>query len=194
MANIKVSEMTEATTFEDGDYTMIVQANQSKKISKENIFNDLEDEISSNTNDISTINDNIGTMANLKTQITTDLVSGINSIIDADIYSTTEVKTNKIWIDNKPIYRKVINFGTLPNTTDKLVDPNIVDLERIVTMKGLAYNVADGNTFPLPNVTTGGSQYTIDIAIINKQIRIRTATDRTSMTAYITLEYTKTSD
>ena len=38
MANIKVSEMTEATSFDDGDYTMIVQANQNKKISKENLL------------------------------------------------------------------------------------------------------------------------------------------------------------
>ena len=31
MANIKVSEMTEATSFDDGDYTMIVQANQNNR-------------------------------------------------------------------------------------------------------------------------------------------------------------------
>lgn len=38
MANIKVSEMTEATEFNSNDYTMIVQANQNKKINKENMF------------------------------------------------------------------------------------------------------------------------------------------------------------
>lgn len=31
-----------------------------------------------------------------------------------DVYSTSEVKTNKIWIDNKPIYRKVVQ---IPRTT-----------------------------------------------------------------------------
>ena len=41
MANIKVSEMTEATEFNNNDYTMIVQANQSKKISKANLFKDI---------------------------------------------------------------------------------------------------------------------------------------------------------
>ena len=27
-----------------------------------------------------------------------------------DIYSTKEVKTNKVWIDGKPIYRKVVEY------------------------------------------------------------------------------------
>lgn len=32
-----------------------------------------------------------------------------------DYYSTTETKTNKVWIDGKPIYRLVKNIGYLPN-------------------------------------------------------------------------------
>lgn len=59
MANIKVSEMTEATAFEDGDYTMIIQGNQNKKISHENILGDIKDDISTINNNISLINTNI---------------------------------------------------------------------------------------------------------------------------------------
>lgn len=59
MANIKVSEMTEATSFDDGDYTMIVQANQNKKISHENILGNIKDDISTINNNISLINTNI---------------------------------------------------------------------------------------------------------------------------------------
>jgi len=36
--------------------------------------------------------------------------SGYEEIEDFDKYSTNEVKTNKIWIDGKPIYRKVVIF------------------------------------------------------------------------------------
>ena len=64
MANIKVSEMTEATVFDDGDYTMIIQGNTSKKISHENMLGDIED--------------NIGNLSNLTTTNKTDLVSAIN--------------------------------------------------------------------------------------------------------------------
>lgn len=66
MADIKVSEMTEATTFDDNDYTMIVQANQSKKIAKTNMFND--------------INTNIGDMSSLETTDKSSLVNAINEI------------------------------------------------------------------------------------------------------------------
>lgn len=36
-----------------------------------------------------------------------------NIVNNKDNYSTDEVETNKVWIDNKPIYRKVLS-GTLP--------------------------------------------------------------------------------
>lgn len=66
MADIKVSEMTEATTFDDNDYTMIVQANQSKKITKTNMLND--------------INNNIGDITTLETTDKSNLVNAINEI------------------------------------------------------------------------------------------------------------------
>ena len=34
-------------------------------------------------------------------------------------YSTTEINTGMKWIDGKPIYRKVVDFGSLPNNTYK---------------------------------------------------------------------------
>lgn len=48
-----------------------------------------------------------------------------NAVVSQSIYSTTETKTNKIWVDNKPIYRKCwsgldigtseVNIGTINN-------------------------------------------------------------------------------
>lgn len=38
MANIKVSELPSATSFEDEDYVMIIQSNTSKKITKKNMY------------------------------------------------------------------------------------------------------------------------------------------------------------
>ena len=49
MANIKVSELTTATQFNDDDYTMIVQNGENKKITKENAFNDINEEIDAKT-------------------------------------------------------------------------------------------------------------------------------------------------
>jgi len=42
--------------------------------------------------------------------------NNLNSM-QQDIYSTSEIKTNKVWTDNKPIYRKVISTNT-PSTAD----------------------------------------------------------------------------
>lgn len=188
MANIKISEMTEATIFDDGDYTMIVQANQNKKISKENMLSE------------------VGELSNLETINKSNIVNSINEVNNIatnnakdNIYSLSETDTGKIWIDSKPIYRKVIDFGALPNTSDKFVPLDITNLDRIIFLYGLARDTLTGNYFPLPNGTTVGSPYLIDFAIASggeytNAIRIRTQTDRTNFNAYIIVEYTKTTD
>lgn len=48
MANIKVSELVEANEFTDNDYTMIVQSNANKKISKANMLNGLASQTETN--------------------------------------------------------------------------------------------------------------------------------------------------
>lgn len=39
--------------------------------------------------------------------------------VEEDIYSTTETKTNKVWIDGKPIYRRVFNSNTAQTFTSR---------------------------------------------------------------------------
>ena len=55
-----------------------------------------------------------------------------------DSYSSTEVLTNKIWTDNSPIYRKVVDLGYLPNNTQTTVSLNISHLGKITHFEGLA--------------------------------------------------------
>lgn len=96
MANIKVSEMTEATSFDDGDYTMIVQANQNKKISKENIFS------------------NIGDLSNLETTDKTSIVNAINSNLPVILYDNstgTDSQTITLNDDASNYSRIEIYFG-----------------------------------------------------------------------------------
>lgn len=191
MANIKVSEMTEATSFDNGDYTMIVQANQNKKISKENIFSNLENEISTNASDISTINTNIGNLSSLETDDKTSVVSSINELKEREIYSNNEVKTNKIWIDGKPIYRKVFYVSSLPNTGSLFIDPNITYLGYIFNIYGMASTGATIN-----GGRPDGTQYGISAwyEAAEGKIRVVAGTDRSSANAYIIMEYTKTTD
>ncbi len=53
--------------------------------------------------------------------------SDIQNIKDGEIYSTSEVKTNKKWIDAKPIYRKVFistwgNINVSELNIDTMID------------------------------------------------------------------------
>lgn len=108
MANIKVSEMTEASTFDDSDYTMIVQANQNKKISKENLLGDIED-------DISTIDTNIGVLSQLTTPEKTSIVNAINSLYPVDLWENetpnTSFASQEIEISNLSNYEMIEIFA-----------------------------------------------------------------------------------
>ena len=110
-----------------------------------------------------------------------------------DCYSTSEVNTGKTWIDGKSIYRKVINFGALPNTNAKSTAHSISNLGNIISVKGWTKR-SDGTTFPIPYVS--GNNVIEDIAVYtnNTNVVIYCGTNRTEFsTTYITLEYTKSS-
>lgn len=118
MANIKVSEMTEATSFDDGDYTMIIQANQNKKIAKENIFSNLENEITANANGISTINNNIGDLSDLETEDKSSVVNSINELKNTTtLWEGAEFPAGKTYTltDNIYNYRFAIVEGQWGN-------------------------------------------------------------------------------
>lgn len=67
-----------------------------------------------------------------------------------DSYSTNEVKTNKKWINGKPIYRKVFT-GTTPSTNyTKFVD--IPNLEKLVQGWGTVNISGNDTTIPFVNL------------------------------------------
>lgn len=113
---------------------------------------------------------------------------------EVESYSTSEVKTADNWIDDKPIYRKVVNFGSLPNATSKNVSHNISNLENMINIKGWTKR-DDGTTFPLPYESGTNISENIALFTNNTNISIYCGTNRTEFsTTYIILEYTKTTD
>ena len=81
--------------------------------------------------DVADNGDAIGDLTQLSTTVKTDLVSAINEVDGkTDVYSTSEVKTNKVWIDNKPIYRTVLssttNAGSSGDTTITTTLANVI--------------------------------------------------------------------
>lgn len=111
-------------------------------------------------------------------------------------YSTEETVTGKTWIDGKPIYRKVINFGALPNTSTKTVAHNLSNAI-FLRIYGVAYasNIPNTYYYPLPYSTcsTVGVARNIELAVDGTNVEIVTGADRSSLdTTYVVLEYVKT--
>ena len=111
---------------------------------------------------------------------------------NVDLYSTSEVKTNKVWIDGKPIYRKTIDCGNLSEAgATKSVEHNISNLGKIVNFSGLMFSPAGHQMpFPWPWENNEFNSYFID----STYIILITNANRSTYSVIVTLEYTKTTD
>ena len=135
--------------------------------------------------DVAQITQNKNDITSLKTRATT--------LENRDKYSTSE-KVIGEWIDGKPLYRKTISFGALPNAGTKTVAHGISNLKRVVHMYGYSFRSSDNVHFPLPFVSTTAINCIL-LDVIASNISITTGINRTTQTEnYITLEYTKTTD
>lgn len=135
-------------------------------------------------------------MNEIKTVVNTN-ADTVQEIINGEVYSTNEVKTNKVWINNKPIYRTVVavNFGN-SGTTQITTAHNIVNIDEITHYELRWYDTTDRCWYC--NYKDVGTQYYIYMGNVSKtnvmvfqnsfnwQNRTR---DR-----YCTIEYTKTTD
>lgn len=113
-----------------------------------------------------------------------------------ETYSTYEVKTGDTWIDGKPIYRKVVYISSFPNTALANYPHNISNIDNVVTLKAVAKSSAN-TIYPLPFMGTSlmfGTGLYVNFRINMTDIQIETASDLSSHTAYVVIEYTKTTD
>lgn len=109
-------------------------------------------------------------------------------------YSLSEINTGFTWIDGSPIYKKTINFGTLPNATSKTVTHGVANLNRIIKVGGYAYHPGNKVTYPIPFVSWIDLTYNIGTTASDTAIEVSAGMDRTSLTeCYMTIYYTKTS-
>lgn len=119
--------------------------------------------------------------------------TNITNIKSAMAYSTTEVKTDKVWIDGKPIYRKTVNTGALPSAGGKVINHNISNIDYVTKIIGTVYRNTDNIFLPLPHATYDNTA--ISCYCDKTAITIIVYTDRSAFQeSYVTLEYTKTTD
>lgn len=119
---------------------------------------------------------------------TTDTAMPIGTPND---YSTTE-KIVGTWIDGKPLYQKVVDFGALPNNTEKSVNSGITNIDTVVKLDAIMNNNSFGIFTPDIN---GISVY--ERIYYNKnenKIYIANNINQSEYNAYVTIQYTKTTD
>lgn len=105
-------------------------------------------------------------------------------------YSITEQIVGK-WINGKDIYRKTFNLGALPNNSEKVIAHNLGAFDRIIGIYGIAQSANKMQIVPLPYVNITQLGYSIAVSINNTSIVVETKYDRSNMTGYLTVEYTK---
>ena len=110
------------------------------------------------------------------------------------IYSTTETKTNKVWIDGKPIYRK-----TFTSTTNEQ-NFNIahgVSIDTVVAIDGY-YRMWNTTWFRLGcTYYLGNIEYLTALRISGDNIEVSLGgwiNRNSDMITHVTIEYTKTTD
>ena len=161
MATQKISDLTEATEFNNNDYTMIIQNGLNKKINKQNLLK--------------------------------------------KIYSLQETVTGEYWIDNKPIYRKVIIFnGTSSDNREFEIAKNDISLniERFIKLGGFVEilgafsdpTVVAHNIEPIPFYYGEVDRTYIYYDDTNKKVVVGLASTGLFPKIYAILEYTKTTD
>lgn len=135
-------------------------------------------------------NDNI--KMNLSNSYTSTLTQSItNSYKNNNIFSTNEIIVGK-WVNNKPIYRKVIQLPAITSTnTDLSIQTGITNMENIIKIEGMM-QISMG-WLPINFHNKSNDYYSI-ITWINNSGVIQQRSQFTSSGGYAVLEYTKTTD
>ena len=143
--------------------------------------------------------------------------SEVDDLVE-DVYSTDEIKTNKVWVNGKPIYKKTIYINEMPSAnpdypdfvSSKTYQTGLTNVDKMLSMDGTYYSTSQqypSATFPLNFVYIDGSESSY--AILH-HISTRVSQDSSTITimcskffftdqsrefkGYVTLEYTKTTD
>lgn len=136
---------------------------------------------------------NIGELANLKTEVKSNSVSAINELKDKEAYSSSEIKTNKIWIDNKPIYRKVLTLNITQSGQAATENVSSLNIETMTFIMGISQSDPTSTNYTWDGTLDKFRAY---YNPINKNIYAQTGNNYPTVpcTVYVIIEYTKTSN
>jgi len=188
-------ENVETVTYYTGIYSentipMIWFRNSSlycRRIAFQKIVDDMYITTSSNRDsDSDQTIDSITIQYTKSTDTTVNIGTGNDYSTDEQIIGT--------WIDGKPLYQKTIDLGNLPNATTKQVNTEISNVKRLINYSATATD-SNGGNIAFPRLWLGGSgDMYIGFGSNLSTINVATTSDRSGMTGYCTVQYTKTTD
>lgn len=109
-----------------------------------------------------------------------------------EIYSYEEQVIGK-WCNGKPLYRKTIELGALPNKTTKTVAHNVADISSVVRVYGYSTNYT--NYLPLPYAHPDTLALSVTVYATKTHVGVQTGTDRSAYgNTAVTIEYVKSTD
>ena len=179
-----------------GDYTLDINDNSSDKTYTLNVANARTGDTNTTHGKQKAVYVYIKATSGLAENQQENVLNDVKGYVDSsNSYSTNEVKTGGKWIDGKPIYRKVVDFGALPNATIKEVSFDNINADTFVKIEGVAMSNS-GSVITIPFADTSSAAQSISILANSTSISISSGTvNRSDYTkCYITIEYTKTTD
>lgn len=114
--------------------------------------------------------------------------AGTYSAIPKVSMGETEYDTGKLWIDDRPIFGIVVDFGALPDTEEKRVASSVPVGATVLSVKGYTKDAIDTvTTLCIPSISVP-----VFYDDATQELVITTASDMTSFTeSFVVLEYVK---
>ncbi len=135
---------------------------------------------------------------NLTSASATDALSAnMGKELNEKLKYSTEETVIGTWIDGKPLYRKMVDFGTLPNNSSSSKNHNIANIKHIHINLGETFWCLNSTSYEESTDLSFSPLYTsyIKVLEVNKTIiTIHTAANATNHHMLVCLEYTKTTD
>lgn len=114
-------------------------------------------------------------------------------IDDIGAYSTSEIIIGTYM--DKPLYRKVVNIGSLPNNTAQTYNHYISNMDMLTYYDLIWYDTADNRFFKAPRIDNLEVLVKCAINTTNIQIEAKGVNwSNRTQNAKVVLEYTKTTD
>lgn len=183
MADIKVSEMQSTTNLNPDDLIMVVQSGSNKKATFD-LFKEIPIDNLNSTSTTDALSANQGKILN-------DSITNINSKITSLTTYSTEEQRIGTWTDGKPLYRKVFQLGSAPNSTTKSYN---IGINCNTITKAFVYLKETSQFINLPFVSLSDSTNNMSYSFSSNYLSVSANKDRSNFNVIAIVEYTKTTD